>query len=715
MYFHRSTFSLRPLVFGGASLLASAAPAALAQTTPAAPPPTAHADEIALEELHIVSSPLAQSADEFSQSATVLTDEALRRRDQPSLGEMLDGLPGVSSTYFGPGASRPIIRGLGGERIRILSDGLGTIDVSGTSPDHAVSLEPALSERVEVLRGPSTLLYGSSAVGGVVNVVDGRIPTTHAAAPLSGALEGRYDTGSDGRTGVGSLSGGAGSFAWHASGLWRDSDAVDIPGLAEHHHEEAEGEDEHDEEHEVRGTLPGSGIETTSLSVGGTWFWETGSAGLSHTRYDTLYGVPGHEHHHEDEGEGQGEASPAALPKARPAGVDESEGVRIDLAQRRWDFRAERTAPFGIFRSAKFTAGLADYTHSELEGAEVGTRFDSSGCEGRLELLHNPIGNWEGAVGAHYTHIQLKAEGDEAFMPPTRTRNGALFILEELPTDAVRWQFGARLEAQDIDVRDGSGLSRDKDALSLSAGGVWSIADAWALAFSLTRNERLPTAQELFADGPHAATAAYEIGDADLGKEKSTGLDLELRRRLGVVTGSVAVFLNDFDAFIFENPAGETIDDLPVYRFVARDARLYGAEAQVTWHAHDQQGRGLDVYALADTVRGTNETDNTALPRLPPWRVGLGFASIVGRWTFGAEARHAFAQDRTAPYEESSDSYTLVSAQVACTVPLERGSLRIFLRGTNLTDDEARPHTSFLKEIAPLPGRSFALGARWEF
>jgi len=698
---------LHPLLATGAGLLACAAASTVhAQTTPAAPPPAPpsaheHADDVALEELHIVSSPFAQSTGEYSQSATVLTDAALHRRDQPSLGEMLDGLPGVSSSYFGPGASRPIIRGLDGDRIRVLTDGLGTIDASATSPDHAISLEPTQSERIEVLRGPSTLLYGSSAVGGVVNVIDARIPAARAAAPLGGSIEARHDTGSDGLTGAASLSGGAGSFAWHAAGLWRDHDDVDIPGFAEHHHDEEPGEGE-DEEPEVRGTLPNSAIETTRGSLGGTWFWESGSAGLAFTRFDTRYGVPGHGHHAEEEGEGE-------------EGHDEHGGVQIDLAQRRWDLRAERTEPFGIFRSARLSAAFADYTHSELEGDEVGTRFDSRGGEARLELLHQPVGVFEGAIGAHYADLRLEAEGEEAFLPPTRTRNGALFILEELPTDTVRWQFGARLESQDIAVRDGSGLSRDKDALSLSAGGVWSLSDAWALAFSLTRNERLPSAQELFADGPHAATAAYEIGDPDLGKEKSTGLDLELRRRLGAVTGSLAVFVNDFDAFIFENPTGETIDELPVYRYVVREARLHGAEAQVTWHAHDEQGRGLDLYALVDTVRGTNETDDIALPRLPPWRVGLGFASIVGRWTFGAEARHAFDQDRVAPYEETSDSYTLVSAHVAWTHPLGRGTLQWFLRGSNLTDDEARPHTSFLKEVAPLPGRSFALGARWEF
>lgn len=706
MYFRHSPFQFRPLVATGATLLAYATSAGRADSTDAASPAhAAHADEVALAEIHIVSSPFAQSIDEYSQSATVLSDEALRRRAEPSLGETLDGLPGVSSTYFGPGASRPIIRGLGGERIRVLTDGLGTIDVSGTSPDHAVSLESALSERVEVLRGPSTLLFGSSAVGGVINVVDDRIPTRRSDVPLSGMLEGRHDTGSNGTTTLASLDGGAGSFAWHASGLWRDSDAIDIPGFAEHqHHDDEHEEDEPGQEEPARGTLPNSAIETASFSLGGSWIGENGSAGAAFTRFDTRYGVPGHEHAHDEEEEGEDAEDHA-----------EEAGVVVDMIQDRWDVRAARTTPFGIFRRAEFSAAWADYTHRELEGDEVGTRFDTRGGEARLQLLHQPIGPFEGALGAHYTNIRLTAEGEEAFLPPTRTRNAALFLLEELPTDAVRWQFGARLESQEIAVRDGSGISRDKDALSLSAGGVWTLTEAWALAFSLTRNERLPTAQELFAHGPHAATSAYEIGDADLGKEKSTGIDVELRRRVGAITGSLALFLNDFDAFIFESPTGETLDELPVYRFVARDARLYGGEAQVTWHAHDQRGRGLDVYAVVDTVRGRNRTEDTALPRLPPWRMGMGFASVVGRWTFGAEARHAFEQTHRAPYEESSDSYTLLSAHLSYSLPVERGSVRFFLRGSNLTDAEARPHTSFLKELAPLPGRSLSVGARWLF
>ncbi len=701
MYFHSLTIHLRPLVLGGATLLASAAPAAPAPTSSAAPPSTATADEITLAEFHIVSSPFAESTDEYSQSATVLTGEVLRRREQPALGETLDGLPGVSSTYFGPGASRPIIRGLGGERIRVLSDGLGTIDVSGTSPDHAVSVEPALSERVEVLRGPSTLLFGSSAVGGVVNVVNDRIPSTRGSARLSGSLEGRYDSGSDGKTTIGSLQGGAGGFAWKASGLRRDTDDVDIPGFAEHQH----GDDEEgaDGGEPLRGTLPNSAIRTRSHSLGGTWFGETASAGLAYSGFDTRYGVPGHEHHAEPDHDGEVDGS------------DEPGGVTIDMVQDRWDFRAQRTQPFGIFRSAKLSAAFADYVHRELEDDAVGTRFETHGAEARLELLHRPVGPLQGVLGIQYADVRLEAEGDEAFLPPTRTRNGAIFLLEEIPTEAVRWQFGARLEAQDIAARDGARVSRRAEALSLSAGGVWSLSEAWAIAFSLTRNERLPTGQEFFADGPHAATAAYEIGDPDLGKETSIGADLELRRRAGAVTGSLALFANDFDAFIFENPTGETVEDLPVYRFVARDVRFYGAEAQLTWHAHDEAGRGLEIFALADTVRGSNETDDTALPRLPPWRVGLGFASVVGRWTFGAEARHAFEQTHVAPYEESSDSYTLVSAHVSVTLPVERGSVTLFLRGSNLTDDEARPHTSFLKEVAPLPGRNVALGARWAF
>lgn len=705
MYFRISTTHLRPLLLGGATLLASAAPAAFAQTAPSASSPpaatpdsSAPTDEVTLAELHIVSSPFAESAGEYSQSVTVLAGEALHRREGPALGDMLDGLPGVSSTAFGPGASRPIIRGLGGERIRVLTDGLGTIDVSGASPDHAVSLEPALGERIEVLRGPSTLLYGSSAVGGVVNIVSDRVPSERAIAPLSGSLEGRHDSVSDGRTMLASLHGGAGSFAWNAAGLWRDADDVDIPGFAEHRH----GEDAGDPDHEdgERGTLADSAIRTHSLSLGSTWFLDTASAGLAYSRFDTRYGVPGHEHHAEDGG------------TAQPGGHD---GVSIDLVQDRWDLRVQRDEPFGIFRRAKFSAGFADYTHRELEGEQVGTRFDTRGAEARLELLHQPIGPLQGVLGIQYSDVRLDAAGEEAFMPPTRTRNGALFLLEEIPTDSVRWQFGARVEAQDIAVREGAGVSRDDIAVSLSAGGVWSLSEAWAVAFSLTRNERLPTAQERFADGPHAATASYGIGDPDLGNERSTGIDLELRRRLGIFTGSVSAFVNDFGAFIFEDRTGEVIDGLPVYRHVSHRARLHGAEAQVTWHAHDQGGRGLDIYMLTDVVRGSNESSDTALPRLPPWRIGFGFASVLGRWILGAEARHVFEQTHVAPYEETSDDYTLLSAHVSVAVPVDGGSFTIFLRGSNLTDAEARPHTSFLKEVAPLPGRNITLGARWAF
>lgn len=693
------SFCLRTLLAGASGLLAAVSPALAQNAPPVSPPRAASADVVTLEELHIISSPLGSTTGDFAQSATVLADEAFRLRQQPTLGETLEGLPGVASTYFGPGASRPIIRGLGEERIRVLRDGLGTIDASAASPDHAVSAEPGLSERIEVLRGPATLLYGSSAVGGVVNIVGEHVPVDRRDVPLSGAVEARFDSVSQGKTGLAEFQGGDDTFGWQVSGLRRSAGDVDIPGLAEHAHDDEAPEE--GEEEPVRGTLPNSALSTTAGSVGGTWFWSRGSVGIGYSRLETRYGVPGHEHH-DEEGE-------------EPAGEEHGGGVRIDLEQDRWELRTEVKEPFAMVRSARLTAAVADYTHRELEGDELGTRFDTRGGEARLELLHEPIGGLEGVVGVQYLNTREEAEGEEAFLPPTRTTGAALFALEEIEAGDIRWQVGARLETQDIDVRDGSGRTQDGTAFSISAGGVWTVAEPWTLAFSVARSARQPTAQELFADGPHAATASYSIGDPGLGRETSTGVDLALRRRSGAITGSVSLFLNDFQDFIFETPTDEEQDELPVFRYAARDARFYGAEAEITWHAHDEQGRGVDVYGLVDTVRGTNESDNTPLPRLPPWRLGLGAVARHGAWSAGVDVRYAFDQDRVAPFEEETDGYTLVSAHLGYTVPLERGSLYLFLRGTNLGDTEARPHTSFLKEVAPLPGRNFTAGARWEF
>lgn len=661
------------------------------------------ADNVHLDDIVVTASPLARAPDEISAPASVLAGAALTQRQQPSLGETLAGLPGVDSTYFGPGASRPVIRGLGGDRIRVLTGGVGTIDASVVSPDHAVSLDPLLIDRIEIVRGPAALLYGGGAIGGVVNVIDGRIPESLPAGPLTGRFELRGDTAAEERAGAAVFTGAAGRVAWRLDGFRRETDDLRIPGFAETpallaDHDEAE------EGPAARGRLPNSATESTGAALGLAYIGHQGHVGLAYSGFDTLYGVPGHEHHEEEAG-------------AEPAGEEHhEESVRLDLRQRRLDVHGEWLAPTGLLRAAKIQLGYADYRHDELEGETLGTRFTNQGYEGRFELLHGKLGAFEGALGLQSSRSDFRAEGDEAFLPPTVTRNTALFLYEEASTGPVTWQLGARAERQKITAGAGTGLpTRSHSLATFTGGAVWKIVPGWLLALSLSANERAPNAQELFADGPHAGTGAYELGDAALEPERSTGLDLSLRKRAGFMTGEISLFLNRFDGYIFEQATGEEADGLPVFAFVQRDAELRGAEAELTFHLHETKQAATDVRLFADTMRATNTSDDTPLPRTTPVRFGAAVDWRTGPWTLGAEWRHVERQDRTAPGESGTPGYDLVSLGASRRLAFNRGHAELFVRARNLLDETARVHASFLKDIAPLPGRSLTLGLRLAF
>ncbi len=707
---HPKSFSLpfsRPLglvLAGGAALTV---PVDAQTSTPAR-------EIVQLDDFVVTASPFARSADELHQAATLLAGDRLDDIRSGTLGETLAGQPGVSSTSFGPGASRPIIRGQDGERIRVLTNGVGTIDASGASPDHAVSLDPALVERIEIVRGPAALLYGSSAAGGVVNVVENQIPIKRAPGGVSGIVGAHFDTAANERAGSGSFRGASERLGWQASFSRRKSDDVDIPG-----HAETEPRDD-----ETPGTLENSAVDTTAGSAGLAWFWSRGRAGIAFSGFDTRYGVPGHEHHHhEDEDFDAFEidilADPIGDPFEIAAGEDEHEhehdGVSIDLEQRRLDLAADVTEPFAFLENVRFRAGYADYRHLELEGDEVATRFDTEGWEARVDAVHRPIGRVEGAIGFQAQRHKLSVAGEEAFLPPTRTTSRALFGIEEIVTGPVRWQAGARVEDQAVSVLDGSANDRSKTAWSTSAGALWTIDSGWALALSLARTERNPTAQEWFANGPHAATRAFEIGDPGLGKEKSTGIDFSLRRRAGRVTGAASLFRTDYDRFIHGAATGATEDGFDVYRFEATDARFCGGEIEATWHLHESDAHGFELTVMGDVVRATNRSTNTDLPRIPPARVGIALDYHGRAWAAGVDVRRSFSQDRVAPLESPTSGYTLVGAHVGRTLQFERQTVSFYLRGTNLTNEEARPHTSFLRNVAPLPGRNLIAGARLEF
>ncbi|MCW5550221.1 MAG: TonB-dependent receptor [Opitutaceae bacterium] len=742
--------------FRSHSLYVLTAALAAAQVQPPPDHRHDHDEPLALENFVISASPYARSQADLAQPTSVLAGRELTLRMAPTLGELLAGQPGVSSSWFGPGASRPVIRGLSGDRIRVLENSLGTTDASIISPDHAVSLDPLLIERVEVVRGPAALLYGGNAVGGVVNVITHRIHTSLPDTPVQGRFEVRGNSADREESGGLVLEGAAGPIAWHADYYHRRTSDVKIPGFAEsarrrameeeeHHHDDEHDEhDDHEEEDPVFGRIPNTALRNEGGAFGLSFIGRRGYFGLSHSAHDSRYGIPAgvHAHHHgeedhddhdhdEDHGDEHGE---------------EDENVTIDLRQRRWEFQGEITEPFGVFRGARFKLGTARYRHTEFEGDEVGTVFRNRGHDGRVELLHQPLGAFSGAVGWQGGRSDFEADGDEAFVPPSRTTTNALFLFEEAELAPFTWQVGARAEKQDLALRDGSGIKRDDTALSLSTGIVWKLDDTWTLAASLARTQRAPNVQELYADGPHAATAAYEIGNADLRRERSLALDLSLRKRAGFVTGEVTVFTHRFNGFIFEVPTGEIAvphhdhwhfhgghdhddhghhDDhdhhhdaeggLPVYRFIQRDARFHGAELEAIFHLHGDGANQLDLIVGADFVRGRNRGDGEHLPRITPARSKAGLVWSHGPWVLGGEVQWVAGQHRTAPNELPTDSYDLVSAYATYRHVVGRTVWDFFLRGTNLGDAEARVHTSLLKDVAPLAGRSVSAGVRLSF
>ncbi|MBL9209333.1 MAG: TonB-dependent receptor [Opitutaceae bacterium] len=733
--------AFRPL---SVSLLCSAllATAGRAQNAPAAPPAApAHGHShtpgaashtsgtVTLDRYVTSAAPFPRNQVDLAQSTTVLDGRSLLLKQQATIGETLSAETGISATSFGPGASRPIIRGLGGDRIRLLENSVGTIDASVASPDHAVSVEPFLVERLEIVRGPASLLYGSNAVGGVVNVITHRIETDLPTEAVRGGFEVRGGTAAHEFA-----RGGVFDFALrpdadraivvHLDGFRRSTDDVRIPGFAESARVRAEETAHAAAEREpapdfARGRLPNSALETESGAVGLSYVSKEFHVGASYNGFNSTYGVPGHAHEHEEE--------------AGAAAGGEAAGVRIKLRQRRTDVQAEWHHDHGFLRGARLKFGHAHYRHTEFEpDGTAGTVFANKGHDARFELLHGDERPWAGALGVQSSRSDFSAIGDEAFLPPSVTRADAVFAFEELKQGTLTWQFGGRYERTRV-APDGGRTRRDNE-LSGSLGAVWKLNPDYALAVSLTHTGRAPNAQELFADGPHAGTQAFEIGNADLGAERSLSFEASVRRRTGLVTGAVTVFANRFRNFIFEQPTGlvaiehdgaweflppddEEVEEhgggLPVYRYVQRDAKFWGAEVETVWHLHDRSDWQLDLRLAADVTRAREGSRH--LPRIPPARLSAGLFWANAAWSAGAECKWTLAQNRVAANESPSDGYTMISAHLTRVLSVGRTQWEIFVRGTNLANEEARPHASFVKDLAPLPGRGATAGVRMKF
>ena len=638
--------------------------------------------------------PEARTQTELYQATDVLVGRELVEKGRNSIGETLAEQPGVTSTYYGPGSSRPVIRGLQGDRVRVLESGVSSGDVSASGPDHAVAVEPMLAGQIEIIRGPSTLLYGSSAIGGAVNIIDPRIPREKSIHALTGHAQVQGATVSDELNAGVSLNGTAGSFGWHASGLVRNTDDYRIPGPAV-----APWAQEPGEEHPDLGFLPNSALETRTGSLGASWVGSAGYFGAAVTGYGTKYGVPGHEH---------GEEESPVTPEEEP-----DHGVQIDLDQTRFDVEGAWIFGGSLVRAAKLRAGYADYNHQELEGQEVGTRFDNNEFEGRLEATHAPQGPVTGTLGAQYGKREVKAAGLEAFLPDTKTGALALFLYEEIAVRAFNFAVGARWEGNDHDVIDGR--SRSSDGFSGSLGVNWSASESVTLTATAARSTKLPTAEELFSAGPHAATRLYEVGDPDLVNEIGRSFDAALIVTEGSVTGQLAGYVNSFDDFILIVPTDSTVAGFTVAEYEQEDARFYGFELSLKVSILHRPGNHLALTGFSDYVRAEATSSDDPLPFIPPLRYGAGALWEVDRWRAAVDVRRTEEQTRVAAFETPTPGYTFLNASVSYA--FFTGSLvhEITLRGTNLTDREARNHVSLLKDIAPLPGRDIRLTYRLLF
>ena len=688
-----------------------------------------------IDEIIVTGSPLNRSVDEAITGVSVLSGDELSDRLAATIGETLKSEPGVSSTFFGAGASRPILRGQGGDRIRVLTNGIGSIDASSASPDHAVAAEPAQAERIEVLRGAALLRYGSSGAGGVVNVIDGRIPDSLPEDGLDGAFRIGASSVNAGREVAGSLDKALGNFVLHLDGTFKETDDYNIPGFAEsdlfrslegdEHDDEEHGDEDHeDEEHEEHdeeeneafGTLDNSFTKSQSLTGGLSYIGDRGYFGVALHRFESDYGIPGghshghaeeHEEEHEDEEEHEGED--------HDEHEHEEEGeemVSISLEQTRFDVNGALEFD-GFIERLQLFGGYADYTHTEFEGpGEVGTVFSNEGYEARLEAIQRERDGWRGAYGVQYRDREFSADGEEAFVPPTTTQQIGVYTFQEKQIGDLHIEGAARYERTDQE-NSITGQDLSFDGISMSAGGDYHLTDALRFGGTVFRTERAPTTEELFSNGPHLATEQFELGDPNLGIETATGAEFAIRHREEGHFITLNMFYTDYKDYVFERAIGEEEDGLEVFQFVGEDATFKGFEVQGGFDVTRIGNFDIKVDGLAEYVRAETESGN--LPRIPPLSLLTGIEAESDRFSLRAELDYASEQNKVDAFELPTDDYALVNFFASWKAPVGAQPVRLSLSLHNAFDEDARQHASFLKDTVPLPGRNVRFSVATQF
>ncbi|MBX3455588.1 TonB-dependent receptor [Ferrovibrio sp.] len=624
----------------------------------------------------VVTAPLPSDQTDMTTGTTVLAGDDLDRQRGATLGETLRHTPGVAGSDFGPGASRPIIRGQGGPRVRVMRDGLDAFDAASVSPDHAVAVPMDSARRIEVLRGPASLLYGSSAIAGVVNVIDGRIPDALPRNGTSGETRLNYGSADKRKTGFASIDTAVtNNVVLHGEAGALDAEDYSIGGYASATQREAG----------VKNTVPNTAMKGRDGAVGASFLGDGGYGGLSLARMNSYYGVPG------------------------------ADPVRIDMHQTRLDGKFGLYDPLPGLHELRGKLGYADYKHDEIEQTgEIGTRFNLDNWEGRLEALHEPIAGIEGVFGFQGGRRDFTAIGEEAYLPQNTTDSYAVFLLERYELGDWQFSLGGRLEYTEIDV-PAQNTGRDFTTLSYSGGVNYRINPAWTAGVSLSHTQRAPTAEELYSNGEHVATNSFEIGNARLNKESAWHAEAGLRKVQGDVTGSASVYATRYSDYIYGAFTGAQQNGVDERLYSQTGADFRGMEFEIAWTFLRGDGYTLSADGLLDFVRAEDRDNGRPLPLTPPMRYGLGLTGTYDAIRLRLEMLGAAKQDRVGANETSTEGYTLFNAALTWRPLQAYKDFILSLEGRNLSDAEARSHTSLLKAEAPLLGREVRLGSAVKF
>ncbi|HUH87610.1 MAG TPA: TonB-dependent receptor [Pusillimonas sp.] len=650
---------------------------------------------VMLDAVTISAGPLGVDMNALASPADFVSGTQLMLKRQATLGATLSGLPGVHADTFGGGASRPVIRGQTAPRVSVLSDGALVMDASAVSPDHMVAVEPMLAHRIEVLRGPSTLLYGGGAIGGVVNVIDSRVPRHVPQEGPEGFMELNAATGARSRSGAFGITAGQNNFAVHIEAMKRRADDYRVPDWNDSH-------------------VSGTHAKSSTGSAGMSWVGDSGYLGLAYSQTESRYGLPGHAHEYEDCHPHGAHLHCTGHDHDHDESHDDhdheggSSAPYVRMKTQRLDLRGELQQPFSGIRKLSMRGGFTDYRHREIEHNTVATTFTNRGYDMRLEAEHEPLGGWRGVVGTQVSNSEFAALGQESFLPQTQTRNVGVFVLEEYRLGAWRFELGARHDWQSVRPQNDQASARFQGA-SVSGAAVWDLAPQYSAALTLSRSSRLPSAQELYADGVHLATNTYELGNPALKKETSQNIDLTLRKHEGDWRLGLSLFYNRVSDYIFARTL-DRHEDFRLIEYSQADATFMGAEANLDYRVN----RHLTAGVFGDVVRAQISGDGGHLPRIPAARAGARVKLQSGGWSGDLEFYRVFRQNRLAAYEDGTPGYNMANASVSYDYGAGSVNYTIYLRADNLFDQLAYNHASFIKAAAPLPGRQLMLGVRIE-